>query len=147
MPLELLNNSHDLSRVGLYIDAWNSEDVPELARLAVINNQGMWKPTPGANGVVVRDFPECIRGFCLLRETPLGFVVDELWHDKTRRGMLALGMLERWIEATISAIAKERGTPIMLGGIVRDDNPRHRRALERRGYTPLAVVLSKEFKP
>ena len=144
MSINFINNRHDAR--SLILDSWNSDDVPELARLAVLNDQALWAPTPGAQGVVVRD-EEVLRGFCLLRETPHGFVVDELWHDKTRRGVAALGMLARWIEDTIQRISDERKATIQLGGIVRHDNPVHQRALEHRGYIPVATVLSKEFKP
>jgi hypothetical protein len=132
----------------MYLDALRPDDAPQMIRLALANGQTAWTYTAGAHGIVVRD-GDLIRGFCLLRETSAGFVVDELWADvpNGRRGKLALGMLARWLEAEMQRSADERSTIVKLGGIVRLDNPRHRRALTNRGFVPVAEVLAKEFYP
>jgi hypothetical protein len=122
------------------------DDANEMNRLARENGQAPFVFTPGAHGVVVRD-GNTIRGFCLLRETGSGFVVDELWCDRSRAGVGSIGMLADWLESTIRGISRERGALVKLGGIVRIDNPRHRAALEKRGFKPIATVLVKEYEP
>jgi hypothetical protein len=132
----------------MILDAIRPDDAPEMLRLARETGQTTqgWVYSPGAAGTVVRD-EDKIRGFCLLRETHVGFVVDELWSEHSRKGIAALGMLSEWLQETIQKIANERGCPIQLGGIVRDDNPAHRKALEKRGFAPVATVLAKEIRP
>jgi hypothetical protein len=132
----------------MILDTIRPDDANEMLRLARETGQATqgWVYSPGAAGTVVRDGNK-IRGFCLLRETGVGFVVDELWCDKSKEGVASLGMLSRWLEETIQRIANERGCSLKLGGIVRDDNPAHRKALEKRGFTPIATVLVKEFEP
>ena len=120
------------------------DDANEMLRIARENGQKSWFYTPGAHGTVVRD-GNTLRGFCLLRETALGFIVDELWCDKSREGVASIGLLAKWIEATMRRIVSERAATITLGGIVRTDNPKHKAALVRRGYKVVAEVLTKEF--
>jgi hypothetical protein len=115
-------------------------------RLARIHGVPAWVLTPGAHGAVVRD-GDSLAAFCLLRETALGFIIDELWPEKTRRGLQALHMLSDWIEQTVARIARERSTRLDLGGIVRLDNKSHALALQRRDYEVVAEVYKKSFFP
>jgi hypothetical protein len=122
------------------------DDANEVNRIARENGQMQFVFSPGAHGVVVRD-GNILRGFCLLRETGVGFVVDELWCDRSRAGIASIGMLADWLESTVRRVAAERGSSVKLGGIVRLDNPTHQRALEKRGFAPIATVLVKEYEP
>jgi hypothetical protein len=128
------------------IDALRPDDAAEMIRIARENGQPNWHYSPGAHGTVVRD-GDRVRGFCLLRETTHGFVVDELWCERTREGIASLQTLADWMEDLMARLARERGVVLKLGGIVRLDNPRHKNVLERRGYTVVAEVLAKEFQP
>lgn len=126
------------------LDALRPDDANELLRLARENGQPHWVLSPGAHGTVVRD-GDRIHGFCLLREIGVGFVVDELWCDRSREGIASLGMLAEWLEQTMQGIVAERAADSRLGGIVRLDNPTHKRALVKRGYRVVAEVLVKDF--
>lgn len=132
----------------LTLDAIRPDDANEMLRLARETSQTThgWIYSPGAAGTVVRD-GDSIRGFCLLRETAIGFVVDELWCDHSREGIASIGLLAKWLETTVQGLANERGCSLRLGGIVRLDNPVHRAALEKRGFAPIATVLVKEYEP
>jgi hypothetical protein len=132
--------------MSLILDTIQPDDANEMLRLARENGQAAWVYSPGAHGVVVRE-GDTIRGFALLRETGIGFVVDELWCDRSRTGIASIGLLANWLETTVRGIANERSAVLKLGGIVRDDNPLHRKALEKRGFVPIATVLVKEYKP
>jgi hypothetical protein len=131
---------------ALVIDKLRPSDAEEMLRLARVNNQWRWQYTQGAHGAVVRD-GDRIAGFCLLRETMHGFVVDELRCDRNRAGIASLGMLADWVENVVQRAATDRNAVLQLGGIVRLDNPVHKAALEKRGYTVVAEVLTKEFAP
>ena len=126
------------------LDALREDDANELLRIARESGQPPWTFTPGAHGTVVRD-GDRIRGFCLLRETGIGFVVDELWCDRSREGVASLGLLAGWLEDTMHALTRERASILRLGGIVRLDNPLHKKALLKRGYAVVAEVLVKDF--
>jgi hypothetical protein len=139
--------------MSLILDSLRPDDANEMLRLARETGQAThgWVYSPGAAGTVVRDGDK-IRGFCLLRETGVGFVVDELWceredHQPTRDGKASIVLLAKWLEETVQTLANERGCSLQLGGIVRLDNPTHRAALEHRGFVPVATVLTKEFTP
>lgn len=129
----------------LVLDAIRPDDANEMIRLARENGQAPWHYSEGAHGTVVRD-GDRIRGFCLLRETPIGFVVDELWCDRNREGIAGLGLLAGWLEQTMRNIVMDRACNLRLGGIVRLDNPIHKAALVKRGYNVVAEVLVKDFR-
>lgn len=100
---------------------------------------------PGSHGVVVRE-GAVVLAWGTLRELPYGFVTDELWCERTRRGRVALGAVARWLEETVARVAAERGLEYLeLGGIVRNENVLHDAALEKRGYACVAKVRSKRI--
>lgn len=122
-----------------------AQDVPELLALAAEWGSGPVVIAAGAHGAVVRA-GGVVQAWALLRELNYGFVVDELWCRKDRVGRAALGEIARWLEATVSRIAAERGVAyIELGGIVRLDNPAHDAALEKRGYEFIGKVRAKKI--
>jgi hypothetical protein len=133
----------------LVLDALREEDAGELVRLARLWGQPLFHVSAGAHGAVVRDGASVV-AFTFLRETSYGLVVDELWNEPAsmgRRGLAGLGMLTEWLETVAAKTARERGTPVTLGGIVRCDNPSHEAALAHRGYEIVAHVRAKEFAP
>lgn len=83
-----------------------------------------------------------------------GFLVNELWSEKTALGRLGLLHLSKWIERLAQASANERKRPVLLGGCVPENRKEHLAALGKRGYNPTdewnlpnAVVMVKEFQP
>lgn len=122
------------------------DDSLGLVTLAHQWGQPFWTISPDAHGVVVRDGDEVV-AFCLIRETPHGFLLDELREEKSRRGIRALSLLADWVEDKMGDVARERGTPISLGGIVTLRNASHKGALVGRGYEVVAEVLAKDFQP
>lgn len=131
----------------MQIDQLVPDDAPEMLRLRRENGmKGGWTYAPGSHGVVVRDGDK-VRGFCLIRELGYGYIVDELWCEKTREGVASLGMLGDWIEETFARMARQRGEVLQVGGVVRLDNPAHKKTLENRGYSVVAEVLVREFNP
>ena len=131
---------------ALTLDGLSPDDATEMRRIATIHGQPGWTYAPGAHGAVVRE-GDRVRAFCLLREFHGGFIIDELWPDETREGVHGMKLLADWAERIVQRAATERGRALNLAGIVRLDNERHGAALKKRGYEPIAEVLSREFLP
>jgi hypothetical protein len=135
---------------GFTVAAMTPEDEPALTKIMRDNGQVL-AISPGAFGTVVRftehPWGERVVGFCLIRERPVGFVVDELWSEHSRAGVASIGLLFDWFDETMQRVATERGQRVSLGGIVRLDNELHMRALEKRGCAFVAKVLVKEYDP
>ncbi len=121
------------------------DDAKEILRIATSWESGEVILSSGAHGAVVKEGDKVL-AYAFLRETGYGFVVDDLWQDKSRGGLEALAELSHWLEGTVARIAAERNVEsIPLGGIAKLDNPRHRAALEHRGYEHVANVYAKDI--
>jgi len=133
----------------LYLDTMRPGDEPAIAALAAKNGTSGWVSMEKGSVIVVRSEydMEAIIGICVLRECYHGFVIDDIWSDGTVAGIKAISMLFCWCEQQVADIATSRRMPVHLGGVVRIDNPKAARALENRGYAPLANVWAKTFLP
>lgn len=129
------------------VDALRPQDSEDLLKISFAwGNPPLTVISPGAHGAVVRDDDGAVLAWALLRETSHGFCTDELWCARSRAGKEALALLAQWLERTVASIAFERGVPFLpLGGVVRNDNPAHDEALEKRGYEFVAKVRMKEI--
>ena len=105
-----------------------------------------WKLTADQSTSIAED-DSGIVAFCVLREIPYGLCIEDWWCFPTRAGMAGLLALGKWVESIAQTLVAARGTELMVGGVVRLDNPEHRKMLENRGYEVEAVVLAKRFKP
>lgn len=121
-------------------------DAPGLLAIGQTQHLPCVEVSPGAVGMVAVDGEEVV-AFVVMRETALGFVVDDLWPEPSRRGLLGMGMLADWCERIVQEVADARGHAVELGGIVLRKNRSHRRALQGRGYRPVGAVLTKRFEP
>jgi hypothetical protein len=123
------------------------DDATVILRIAQSRGTEVHIPD-GATGAVAREpGGRTVRAYAFLRELPYGLVVDDLWNEDTAIGRRGLSTLAQWMESLAQSLATKYGRPVSLGGIVRNDNPSHMNALKRRGYEPVATVLSQEFLP
>ena len=120
------------------------DDAPALLALAAEWGHRVWNVLGNSAGIVARD-RHGVAGFVLLREAPFGIVIDEMWAYPNRRGKTALSALYRWLEHTARDMAKKRHAPMRVGGVVHAESAHMMRAMERRGYTPVASVFAKVF--
>jgi hypothetical protein len=126
------------------IEAKDADDVVRIVREQNLPLEWGW-PEKGAGTVAEADGK--VIAFCIVEETIYGLVIAELWPEKTKIGLLGMGMLARWIEQLAQRLSTERGKPLSVGGVVRLDNANHLAALKHRGYTVEAEVLSKLYLP
>jgi hypothetical protein len=105
-----------------------------------------WHWPEGVPGLVAEG-EHGVVAFCALRECPYGLVTEELWSLSTRAGYAGLAALASALERIAQGLANQRGEPLSLGGIIRHERWRHIRALEGRGYSHEATVMSKTFQP
>ncbi len=121
----------------------------EAAVTRIVREQGLpnpWCWPQGLPGTAARIEGRLV-AFCVLKESPWGLVIDELWPEKSRAGLHGMKALGDWIESLGQRLADQRGEPLDVGGIVRDKNAAHREALEKRGYAQVATILTKRFLP
>lgn len=131
----------------MLVRAAEPDDAAEILRIAREHElPASWTWPPGKHGLVV-EYEGRVAAFCVLSENPWGLLTDELWQERSRQGDRALSLLSRQIEQIAQRLADERGEEILAGGTVHLEREGHIRALKRRGYREIGLVLSKTFKP
>lgn len=124
-----------------------ADDATDIARIAFASGlPDTWHLNIGSATTVAEDESGVV-AFCELKELPYGLIIEDWWCFPTHAGFEGLLSLGKWVETIAQTLVAARGKELMVGGVVRLDNPTHKKMLEKRGYEIEAVVLAKRFKP